>query len=440
LRTLHITAVIVLLASGCVQTWEPRDSAGDETVEAADQADNADPGPDAADIPSECPPPLVSCDGQCVDTSSNHSHCGACGNECDAVEVCNEGACLLECPSDKASCDGACVDVMTDILNCGACGTVCHAGLRAVPVCRMGICDVLCEEGWSDMDGDGSCETNCVPTSTTETCNGLDDDCDGAVDEDFDCTAGEEVACTTVCGSTGVGLCTMSCSLPPADRCTPATEVCNGRDDDCDGQCDEDFDCCRGESGACTTTCGSTGSGLCSSVCTYLLCTPPAETCNGADDDCDGSPDESTDCRVPVYRFYCPSIHKHVFQLESTMPPYGECNEGNVGWYSFSSAQSGPDLTTVEFFKLHNPVNDSRVVTPHTSERDSLLASGFELEGNVGYCSITEPIGFGRPLYHLYKASQDNHFYCLGEAERDNAVANLDYVYEGIICYVWGNP
>jgi len=58
-----------------------------------------------------------------------------------------------------------------------------------------------------------------------ETCNSLDDDCDGAVD-------GIDVPCSTACGAG-----TLRCGEGGAGRCSarePSVEVCNGLDDDCD--------------------------------------------------------------------------------------------------------------------------------------------------------------------------------------------------------------
>jgi hypothetical protein len=82
--------------------------------------------------------------------------------------------------------------------------------------------------------------------------------------------------------------------------CKPATEVCNGRDDDCDGQADElaVSSCYGGPTGtegkgsckAGAPRCGSNGELECAGEVR-----PGTETCNDQDDDCDGQVDEGFD-------------------------------------------------------------------------------------------------------------------------------------------------
>jgi len=149
--------------------------------------------------------------------------------------------------------------------------------------------------------GTGTCDSSCnlpAPSECTppdETCNGLDDDCDDVLDNGFDCAAGAEVACTTTCGSTGTGACLDTCQDPPPGACIPPDETCNGLDDDCVLGADNGFDCIAGADVTCTTTCGSTGAGACTDACAIpspSSCTPPTETCNWADDDCGDDVDE----------------------------------------------------------------------------------------------------------------------------------------------------
>ena len=261
-------------------------------VDAVNEGDAAGEPRDMTEGGGDCPAGLAECGGNCIDLSANHSHCGSCGNECEPFEACSGGACVLECPPGEIVCEGACVDISSDIMNCGGCGVVCMAGANADPLCDNRVCTVRCHEGWSDPDGDGSCDSDCVPSAEGETCNGVDDDCDGDMDEDFDCTMGREVACTTDCGGVGTGTCGLDCEIPAASACHAPDELCNGRDDDCDGTCDNGFDCCRGELENCTTSCGSTGHRQCWAACTWSDCVPPVEWCNGEDDDCSGACDD----------------------------------------------------------------------------------------------------------------------------------------------------
>jgi hypothetical protein len=279
-------APAVFLAS-CIDWGDPTQADGESDGVLPDGLDGTE---------SDCPAGQAWCDGACIDVQSNHAHCGGCNNACEPYEVCSAGNCSLECPDGLIACSGGCVDLSSDTENCGTCGKVCTAGENATAYCDEGVCAVRCEQGWSDLDGDGSCETECVPTSDSEICNGVDDDCDGDVDEDFDCRMGQPVACDTTCGSTGTGTCGLDCRPPPPDLCDPPAELCNGLDDDCDGACDNGFECCGSDSEFCTSSCGSTGMRECTATCMWSSCIPPPETCNGADDDCDGACDNGFEC------------------------------------------------------------------------------------------------------------------------------------------------
>ncbi|MBI5489640.1 MAG: hypothetical protein HY905_20065 [Deltaproteobacteria bacterium] len=53
---------------------------------------------------------------------------------------------------------------------------------------------------------------------------------------------------------------------------------------------------------ACTTTCGTSGMRTCT-ACAWQACAPPPELCNGTDDDCNGETDEGETCTPAVFEF-----------------------------------------------------------------------------------------------------------------------------------------
>ncbi|WNG58007.1 hypothetical protein F0U59_27070 [Archangium gephyra] len=145
-----------------------------------------------------------------------------------------------------------------------------------------------------DAGTGGSDAGGCEPTA--ELCNGVDDDCDGEVDEDFAlgaaCDGPDSDQCQegqVVCGADGGTAC--------SDTTADSVEICNLSDDDCDGEVDEDFHtgescdgkdldlCAEGE-----FVCNASGAAVCSDVTSNTL-----ERCNGSDDDCDGEVDEDFD-------------------------------------------------------------------------------------------------------------------------------------------------
>jgi hypothetical protein len=208
-----------------------------------------------------------------------------------ALQICYTAA----CPAGYADCDGqpgnGCERALTTNTDCGGCGVPC-ALPHAVTSCAAGACAfVACSAGFHDCDGDAAngCESAvpcCMPSA--EVCDGRDNDCNGLVDEGI-----ASISC-------GVGACRVTVAgcvngqVPACAPAAPGVEVCNGLDDDCNGLVDEGN---PGGGQACSTgLLGACGAGL--TVCAggALSCQqvaqPGVEVCNGLDDDCDGQIDE----------------------------------------------------------------------------------------------------------------------------------------------------
>jgi len=110
-------------------------------------------------------------------------------------------------------------------------GCPCLEGETKLCLEQRGVCSGGMQECIPSSGGYIWSECNLVPQ--LEVCDGLDNNCDGIVDEG--CPA-----------------------------CVPTTEVCDGVDNDCDGEVDEGCPACE----------------------------PSAEVCDGVDNDCDGEVDE----------------------------------------------------------------------------------------------------------------------------------------------------
>ncbi|MCC6645283.1 MAG: hypothetical protein IT374_06920 [Polyangiaceae bacterium] len=139
------------------------------------------------------------------------------------------------------------------------------------------------------------------PALPTESCNGQDDNCDGQVDEGSPGAGGSCIveafkfsAPGSPCAQ-GVKGCGASGQIECVQQNFPKAEICNGVDDDCNGQIDgpdtQNLPCNTGLFGVC-----SVGNETCAGgVKTCTAVTQPntaTETCDNKDNDCDGTVDE----------------------------------------------------------------------------------------------------------------------------------------------------
>lgn len=248
-----LALLVTLSACGTIerQPGDPGDqgdSADDSGDDSADDGDGTTAG-DAAVIDARPNPPDA-----CVATGEET--CNGLDDDCD--DLVDEGF-----DGTGVACDGADTDR-------------CEEG---VTVCLADGSGITC----SDVTGD-----------ITETCNGKDDDCDDTVDNGFgvgaSCDGPDGDQCADgaqVCTSDGTA---VLCEDPGPDL----VELCNGADDDCDSATDEGFplgqSCDGNDSDVCfrgTFVCNGSGTGV---VCSETESTP--EICDGIDNDCDGDADE----------------------------------------------------------------------------------------------------------------------------------------------------
>ena len=216
-------------------------------------------------------------------------------------------------------------DTTSDPQNCGMCGNVCGASLvnggEANWGCSTGTCVVAsCKAGYHDNNGLASdgCEFGVCFTTGVEVCDGVDNDCDGVIDEQLGtppaicATQGECAGAVAQCAGAQGWKCTYgtTVSTDMNGNIVPETK-CDGKDNDCNNVIDDHqpnlgLSCNDSGIGACQGTgvfqCDAAnldGPAVC--VLTTPGATPVAETCNGKDDDCNGLVDDNApDAMVDV--------------------------------------------------------------------------------------------------------------------------------------------
>jgi hypothetical protein len=238
---------------------------------------------------------VITCTGAFVDADKKASN----GCECEPSNGGTETCDGLDNDCNGIVDDG--FDFQNDKDNCGTCNHRCSYPF-ATASCMNGTCQQgPCLDGFYDRTADPGCETACTKTNNgVEICDGLDNDCNGMIDDNVQAAT---ITCKGmgVCAGTTptcMGQSGWVCKYTSASYqdIEDTTKGCDGLDNDCDGKVDEAFDIGK----ACTVgtgPCAGTGVWACNAqktdhTCVGQMKTPGTEVCNGKDDDCDGKVDE----------------------------------------------------------------------------------------------------------------------------------------------------
>ncbi|MCB9641514.1 MAG: hypothetical protein H6728_00355 [Myxococcales bacterium] len=196
---------------------------------------------DSQSIVVGCAEGTTLCDGSCVDTSKEPSHCGACGKICEATKTCCAGQCVSwllapstclacaesTCVTGEGCCDGSCTPLDKED-HCGGCGVRCMEGMRCCGSCvdtkndpkHCGACGNAC------LVGEQCCQGRCVSVSAQETCGG----CGGS------CSKGACGSCggTPWCGGKSCVACRRALDCAPDQVCRQGKCIACPSDASCD--------------------------------------------------------------------------------------------------------------------------------------------------------------------------------------------------------------
>ncbi|MEM9190146.1 MAG: hypothetical protein AAGF12_13260 [Myxococcota bacterium] len=255
--------------------------------------------------------------------------------------------------------------------------------------CDPGLtpCGGRCIDRRNDIDHCGGCESLCRPPNAVPLCR------------------------ESVCA---IGSCTpgfADCNGAASDGCEAMVAVCN-------------------PGSSCSTSCGSSGTWDCGDACGTPRCVPPAETCNLADDNCNGTCDEGAGCRVAVHRARQGRGYYLTTNLAEASTGGRTLDRTNL-FYVYPTMQSG----LRPFYRCRKPNGLFFYTGSATCE-----GAATQL-GVLGYVATAAANRCGSvPLFRLYNLNTADHFYTPSSTERATFTASRGYRFEAEAAQVWTTP
>ena len=286
---------------------------------------------------------------------------------CYGLETCNPEIGWTECTASSPSgetCNGIddnCNQLIDDVLGLAEeCNNENeHGSCVGSMQCVAGVPDLKC----------------IGPVAAPETCNGVDDDCDGQTDEGFPNLYGPCVDGVGNCERPGFQQCTedgagTACNAEAAE---PETEICDGLDNDCNGETDEEPSW-QDQGAMCTSgtgTCAAPGIRICDpadpngpTICNSTPLPEGIEVCDSVDNNCDGVTDEGW-LSDGAYNQddACGNCYNDCSEIFEKPNGYGRCVSSAPAVCALACC--GPDIVhpdcegvITEFFDLNNVPDD----------------------------------------------------------------------------------